>query len=471
MDKIEIEEEEAVRPMPVLDPNDPLNWTKFEKYLTSLTVCFFTFLSTFNSSNLTVAVVQISNEFRQTPTRAGYVVCFNLLLMGVGNLFWVPLSRVLGKRPVYLSGLLLLTGCNIWTFKAVTYGSLLASRIVSGFAAAAADATVPSLIADLFFVHERGRCMMIFHFSLSMGYFIGPLIGAYISQEAGWRWTSGFLAIAGGTTFLVGVFTIRESNYQRDTAGASVVYPPKRGFSSWMALTHGFRRDVSFFRCVGITASLAVYPPILWTGFLVGTFVGWNIVVQMTTSRIFLAPPYGWEVGHVGLMALAGFIGSVLAFFVGGNLIDLISERMAKANGGIREPEFRLPALLIPAVIGPMGILAFGLCTARLLSWVGAAFGYGMQGFGLTALSNVVVTYAVDSYQHAAGEALVIVFVIRNTIAMLLALYTVDWQQATGVENAFGQMVAIQYFFLLFAIPMFYYGKRIRAWTTGAHSS
>ncbi|KAE8326306.1 major facilitator superfamily domain-containing protein [Aspergillus sergii] len=493
MEKNEYEEQEeathvegpALAPEPTQDPNDPLvsfsvrprlsithsspqNWTRSEKYLTCLTVCFFTFLSTSNSSNLVVAVVKISDEFRVTPTQAGYIVCFNLLLMGVGNLLWVPLSRVTGKRPVYLLALLLFTGCNIWTYEASTYGSLLASRIISGLAAAAADATVPSLIADLFFVDERGHCMMIFHFALSTGFFVGPLMCAYITQEAGWRWTSGFLAIASGSTFLVGVFTIRESNYRRDTASADLshsAYTPRKSFLSWVMLTRGFRRDVSFFRTVCTTLLLAAYPPILWTGLLVGTFVGWNIVVQMTASRVFLAPPYIWEVGQVGLLALAGFIGAVIAFFAGGKLIDRLSARMTKANGGVREPEFRLPALIIPAVIGPMGVLVFGICLARRLVWVGAAFGYAMQGFGLTALSNIVVTYAVDSYQHVAGEALVIVFVVRNTIATFLALYTVDWQEATGVENAFGEMVAMQYFFLLLAIPMFYYGKRIRART------
>ena len=31
--------------------------------------------------------------------------------------------------------------------------------------------------------------------------------------------------------------------------------------------------------------------------------------------------------------------------------------------------------------------------------WVGAAFGYGMQGFGLTAVANIVITFAVDGYK------------------------------------------------------------------------
>ncbi|PCH01397.1 Major facilitator superfamily domain, general substrate transporter [Penicillium occitanis (nom. inval.)] len=455
-------------PQPTQDPNDPLNWTTFEKYSSYLTVCFFTVLATFNSSNFTVAIVPLSKEFHESTTRAGYLVCFNVLLLGVGNAIWVPLSRVIGKRPVYLAALLLLIGTNIWSFFTHSFESLLAARIISGFAGSAADATVPSLVADMFFVHERGHCMMIFHFALSTGFFLGPLICAYITQEVGWRWTCGLIAIAGGVTFLLGLVSIRESNYPRETADVdlpSSSYEPKRSLVSWMSLTSGYREDLSFFKAFWSTIRLAAYPPVTWTGLTVGTFVGWNIVVQLTSSQTFTKLPYGWKVGSLGLLSISGFIGAIFAFFLGGKLIDMIANRMTKSNNGRREPEFRLPAIIIPAVIGPMGVLIFGLCVAHKTAWIGPAFGYMMQGFGLTAVSNVVVTYAVDGYKELAGEALVVVFLIRNTIATILALYTVNWQAAGGIQDAFGEMVAIQYFFLLIAIPMYFYGRKIRSWT------
>ncbi|KAL3489578.1 major facilitator superfamily domain-containing protein [Aspergillus germanicus] len=350
------------------DPNDPLMWTRSQKTLKCLTVCFFTVLSTFNSSNLVVAVVRISDDFHQSPTRTGYAVCFNLLFMGLGNLLWVPLSRVIGKRPVYLSALLLFTACNIWTYEASTYESLLVSRIISGLAAAAADATIPSLIADLFLIHERGHYMMIFHFALSTGFFVGPLICAYVTQEAGWRWTSGFLAIAGGVTFVVGFFTIRKKR----TIGGRL--PIRRSFTSWLSLKHGFNREVSFLRTVWRTIRLALHPPhtmgwifswdLCWMYWVIWFYIfshRRNIVVQMTASQVFAESPYRWDVGNLGLLALAGFIGAVIAFVVGGKLIDVLSAYMTEANGGIREPEFRLPALIIPAIVGPMGVLLFGI--------------------------------------------------------------------------------------------------------------
>lgn len=78
-------------PKPTKDPNDPLvslclrilidedaeveqNWSKFEKYTTYLTVCFFTFLATVNASNFTVAVTVLAERFHQNSTRTGFLV-------------------------------------------------------------------------------------------------------------------------------------------------------------------------------------------------------------------------------------------------------------------------------------------------------------------------------------------------------------------------------------------------------------
>lgn len=176
--------------------------------------------------------------------------------------------------------------------------------------------------------------------------------------------------------------------------------------------------------------------------------------------------PYHFALYKIGLVFISGFIGALVAMYLGGILIDTISNRMTVKAHGQREAEYRLPALLIPAVIGPMGILIFGLCLAHRVAWIGPTFGFGMQGFGLTAASNVLVTYAVDSYLSLAGEVLVVVFLIRGVSGCLLSLYAYDWILAAGVSDTFGQMVGVQCFLLLFGIGFYIWGKRIRGWTS-----
>jgi len=210
---------------------------------------------------------------------------------------------------------------------------------------------------------------------------------------------------------------------------------------------------------------MAVYPPIIWAGTTTGVFVSWNIVVQLESSVLFVAPPYHWKTSDLGKLALSGLIGTLTAIFIGGKMIDIIANRMTKKKGGRREPEYRLPTLVIPGVIGPMGILLFGLCATHKTKWIGPAFGYGMQAFGLSVASNILVTYAIDSYHSLAGEGIVFFFLIRAIIACMLSLFAFDWIEAAGVANAFGQMVAIEYFLLIFAIGFALKGKQIRRWT------
>jgi MFS family permease len=126
--------------------------------------------------------------------------------------------------------------------------------------------------------------------------------------------------------------------------------------------------------------------------------------MQLTASQTFTAQPYSWELHSVGLLSLSGFTGSAISFFFGGSLIDWLATRSTRRHGEHAEPEYRLPAMIIPAVIGPMGLLTFGLVIATGKPWAGAAIAYGMQGFGATAAANIAVTYVVDSYRPVSIE-------------------------------------------------------------------
>lgn len=168
-------------PIPSNDPNDPLNWTTPVKITTYLTICLLTFIANVNGSNFTVVIVPLEKHFHVNATHATLLVSLNVLMFGLGNLIWVPFMRVLGKRPAYLITLSILTAANAWSTVAVSWNSLLGGGVLSGVGAAAADATVPSVVADLFFLENRGHCMMFFHLALSLDLFLKPLINASLT--------------------------------------------------------------------------------------------------------------------------------------------------------------------------------------------------------------------------------------------------------------------------------------------------
>jgi len=70
-----------------------------------------------------------------------------------------------------------------------------------------------------------------------------------------------------------------------------------------------------------------------------------------------------------------------------------------------------------------------------------------MQGFGLIA-DITLVTGAVDSSLLLAGDALVIVFLVRGVSGCILSLYGYDWMLGAGFSKTFGEMAAVQCFWL-----------------------
>lgn len=202
-----------------------------------------------------------------------FLTCFNVLALGVGNIFWVPFMRIIGKRPVYLISLSILVASNIWSFTTSDYKQLLASSILGGFSAAAGQATVPALVTDLFFVHERGMVLMMFHFAMSCGVFLEPLIDSLVVQYYSWRMVCKWMAIAAGATWVLAVFTIHETSYfNREIYRPFTSYGRKHNFAQKMGMTIGYNKDQTFFGAMGDSISMISYPGVLWSGFTVAAF-------------------------------------------------------------------------------------------------------------------------------------------------------------------------------------------------------
>jgi MFS family permease len=81
-------------------------------------------------------------------------------MIGAANIWWVPLSNILGRRPVLLAAMLILVLTTLWCGLATSYNSLLAARVLQGIGSAAADTVAPALVGDVYFMDERGRAMV-----------------------------------------------------------------------------------------------------------------------------------------------------------------------------------------------------------------------------------------------------------------------------------------------------------------------
>lgn len=53
-----------------------------------------------------------------------------------------------------------MTFCTLWCGLATSYSSLLAARVFQAIGAGPSDTVSPTLVGEMFFMHERGRAMV-----------------------------------------------------------------------------------------------------------------------------------------------------------------------------------------------------------------------------------------------------------------------------------------------------------------------
>jgi MFS family permease len=385
------------------DPNDPLRWSKTKKYICFASVCSFSFLTNYGIGGLAPAFYRISLQFNKTPHQTSDLLLWPVLVLGVANFFWVPMSNYLGKRPVFVFSTLLLCLSFLWGAVAKDFTSLLWSSIIAAFAGSASEAVAAGVVNDLFFTHERGSLFGWYMVAIAGGNDIGPLICGFIVGSTSWRvhkWVSFGLA---ALNFLSVLFLCPETRYQRDdvtSRPAAVVRMdsdslkasseevpnekdvhqvvqisdeparlPKKTFLQDLSLFSRVPQQTSLLKLFLRPLPMIVYPAVIlaFLGFAVS--LAWVVAINILNSFILQAPPYNWSAGINGLINIPALLGNLFGSWVGGWVVDRYSDRQSRRNKGVFQPETRLHLLWVPAVLVPVGLLAFGYGVGRHLHW------------------------------------------------------------------------------------------------------
>lgn len=80
-----------------------------------------------------------------------------MIVLGYFNFIIIPCSEIFGRRITLLICALINLAASIWQATANSYGSFLGARVLAGTGAAANESIMSVVVADVFFLHERGR--------------------------------------------------------------------------------------------------------------------------------------------------------------------------------------------------------------------------------------------------------------------------------------------------------------------------
>lgn len=95
-------------------------------------------------------------EFNSSLTDVVKFTGVAILVLGFSNFIWVPISSSFGRRPVLIASNIVVLASMIWRARATTYSSFMGACVLNGIGAGPAETIQPAIIADIFFLHDRG---------------------------------------------------------------------------------------------------------------------------------------------------------------------------------------------------------------------------------------------------------------------------------------------------------------------------
>ncbi|EFQ29591.1 major facilitator superfamily transporter [Colletotrichum graminicola] len=243
---------------------------------------------------------------------------------------------------------------------------------------------------------------------------------------------------------------------------------PAKSFTEQLKPWNGRLNQDRWFKVMLRPFVLFAYPAVFWSAVVYSLSVGWLIVVSESVALIYRnRKSYNFDALQTGLVYLSPFIGGVLGTAVAGKVSDIIVKSMARRNGGLYEPEFRLVMAAPVAVTTVVGLMGFGWSAQERDHWIVPTVFFGIISFGCTLGSTTAITFCVDSYRQYAGEALVTLNFSKNIFhGLVFSLFVTHWLADDGPKMVFIWLGIIQLIFLFLTIPMYLYGKRARMWTT-----
>ncbi|KAJ5198006.1 MFS transporter [Penicillium cinerascens] len=426
---------QALYPVPAEDPNDPLQWPIWKKNTILLIMAFYSFLGNSSLTGPSVYITLYSEEFGISPAAASGLISYPNLAFGFGSLFLVPLYLKIGRRPVTLLSMATFVAGLIGASRATSYSGLMVARVFHGFGSGVCESLPVQLVNDIFYIHERGKKIGYYTICLCLGA-TGPLYAGYmLGGGNSWRLFFYVEAAFAAALLILAFIFVEESTYHRSKHltqeissspslamdptdemknhptqlenVSSVSVPRRKSFLSTLKPWSAIDPEPEFFMTIARSFTYFLVPAVFWVISTYGLYIGLGaLAFNYTFPLKITAPPYNWSETNSGLIAVASFIGYLLALpFT--STSDRLAAYRTKRNNGIREAEMRLPALFPAILLAPAGLVVYGFTAQRDLHWIGYFVGVVMDQFGSYLYFTFTLAYAVDSYYANTSEMLI----------------------------------------------------------------
>jgi EmrB/QacA subfamily drug resistance transporter len=369
---------------------------------------------------VTVALPSIQRSLHFSTADLQWVLSAYTLTFGGLLLFGGRLGDVLGRRRMFVFGLLLFSGASLAGGVATTSAWLVVARAVQGCGAAIAAPTALSLIGDTFAEGPaRTRAMGVYAAMSGAGSAIGLLVGGVLTDIASWRWVFFInvpigVLVAGVAPRVLPKSTARGGRL--DVPGAVTVT------AATTALVYGLVRAPTDGWADSITVACLTGAALLYAVFIVvetrsksplmplRLFANRNraaayVVMLCTAAAIFavfffltqiLQNAYGYSPIVAGLAFLPFSLGIAVTSELVAKFLERVGPRVFASLGPflcgvglLWLSRLDLQSSYAPGIIGPTLLLAVGLGFTFVPLTLGATSGVASADLGIaSALLN-----------------------------------------------------------------------------------
>jgi EmrB/QacA subfamily drug resistance transporter len=339
----------------------PQPTTDRRRWFALVVVCLAQLMIVLDTTIVNVALPSIQHDLHFTQGSLTWVVNAFLVTFGSFLLLAGRLGDLVGRKRVFLSGVVLFTAASALCGLAPAQGFLIAARFLQGIGAAAQASVILAIIVTEFpEPRDRARAMSAYVFTAVAGGSLGLLAGGALTEALSWHWIFFVNLPIGVATFMLG----------------QALIPADRGL--------GLGRGVDWLGSVLVTVSLmtAVYAivqatrygwgseQVLGFGALAAALMAAFLVLEARIENPIMPLRILRLRGLVGSSIVRGFLvtGMYSTFFLGTLYLEHVRHYGALQTGMAFLPWTLTVAVLSLGVtarlverFGPMRVLVFGM--------------------------------------------------------------------------------------------------------------
>jgi EmrB/QacA subfamily drug resistance transporter len=389
-----------------------------KRWVALILLCVAQFVVVLDASIVNVALPTIGNALHFSESNLPWVVNAYVLTFGGFLLLGGRMADLLGRRRVFMGGLVLFALASLAGGLATNSGQLIAARAVQGLGAAILSPAALSIVTTMFQDGaERNKALGIWGAVAGSGGAAGVLLGGVLTDGLGWQWVLwvnvpiGLIAAAISPTLLA---ESRSSGERRHfdvtgavtvTAGLSLlvyalVDANNAGWGS--GRTIGLLAiSVALLAAFVVTERRAAAPLMPFSIFRVRTVAGANVVGLLIGASLFsmffyislyMQQVLGYSAIHAGLSYLPLALSIIISAGIASQLVTKIGFKSVLAVGMaliaaalIWFSQISVHGSFLSDILGPSILAAIGLGFAFVTSTIAAVSGIAEHEAGLAS--------------------------------------------------------------------------------------